>query len=94
MLVTKNKIIIYNYIFLIILTFFNDFVSAESAVALSEAIRLSSLGYCVQHCRDVCLRAFGELVVVVAVAARGRREHDVVADLAPGSTIRWIVVLK
>ena len=76
------------------LTFFNNFVSAESSVALREAVGLPALGDRVQHGRDVLLGALGKLVVVVAVAAGGRRKHDVVADLAARATFRRVVVLK
>ena len=76
------------------LTFFNNFVSTESSVALREAVGLPALGDRVQHGRDVFLGALRKLVVVVAVAARGRRKHDVVADLAARATFRRVVVLK
>jgi hypothetical protein len=75
-------------------TFFDDFVSAEGAVALREAVGLPAFRDGVQDGGHVGLRALGELVVVVAVAAGGRGEHDVVADLAAGPALGWVIVLK
>lgn len=76
------------------LTFFYDLVSTESSVAFGEAVGLPALGDGVQDGRHVLLGALGELVVVVAVAARGRREHDIVADFTARATFWRVVVLK
>lgn len=66
---------------------FHDFVATERSVRVLEAVGLAPVGDRVQHGRDVGFGALRELVVVVAVSAGGRGEHDVVSVLAAGSTL-------